>query len=97
MAWDGELIPFDDDLEPGSTVGRTPWSVPAPFTISSDAARRLGYAPVTDYGASMPQVCQWLSRQSTQGWEQCFHVLAAYQRPLFDYAAEDEFLRARPS
>lgn len=96
LGWDGTLVPFEaGDGDPGPAVGRTPWSIPAPFIVSSEAAIRLGYTPVTDYALAAPGNCRWLADQATSGWEQRFPVLAAYRRALFDYEAEDAFLRDR--
>lgn len=94
MQWNGAFFPFSAvDPNADSRVGRTPWSVPAPFVVSTDAARRLGYAPATDYTQAAFSICEWLAGQSTQGWQKRFPVLAAYQFPLFDYEAEDAFLQ----
>jgi nucleoside-diphosphate-sugar epimerase len=96
MEWDGEFVPLDiGDPRLGSRVGWTPWSVPAPFIVSTDAAQRLGYTPATDYAQAAPLTCEWLRGQATNGWQERFPVLAAYQIPLFDYEAEDEFFRGR--
>jgi nucleoside-diphosphate-sugar epimerase len=96
MGWDGEFVRFDmDDAYSDSHVGWTPWSVPAPFTISSNAAMRLGYTPATDYAQAAPRTCRWLRVQATDGWQQRFPVLAAYRLPMFDYEAEDVFLQHR--
>lgn len=98
MQWDGQFVPLDIGApSPGSPVGWTPWSVPAPFTVSTDAAQRLGYTPATDYAQAAPRICEWLRGQKTDGWQERFPVLAAYQRPLFDYEAEDAFLRGQGS
>jgi nucleoside-diphosphate-sugar epimerase len=91
MNWEGDLIDIGGP-RPGSTLGWTPWSVPAPITVSNEAAMRLGYRPATDYATAAPQLCDWLRRQPTEGWEERFPVLAAYWRPMFDYDAEDALL-----
>jgi nucleoside-diphosphate-sugar epimerase len=94
MNWGGELIDIGDP-RPASTLGWTPWSVPAPITVSNEAATRLGYKPVTDYATAAPQICEWLRQQPTEGWEERFPVLAGYWRPMFDYAGEDALLKTR--
>lgn len=96
MGWSGEFVPLDiGDPRLGSPVGWTPWSVPAPFTVKTDAARQIGYKPVTDYAKAVPQICEWLRGHEGEGWRERFPVLAAYTLPLFDYDAEDAFFHAR--
>jgi nucleoside-diphosphate-sugar epimerase len=96
MGWDGELIDIGEP-QPGSPLGWTPWSVPAPIVVSNEAAARLGYQPVTDYATAAPIACEWLRRQPSEGWEERFPVLAGYWQPMFDYPAEDALLEARLS
>ncbi|MGF6176787.1 NAD-dependent epimerase/dehydratase family protein [Ensifer sp. 4252] len=98
MGWSGEFLPLDiGDPRFGSPVGWTPWSVPAPFTVNTDAARQIGYKPATDYAKAVPQVCEWLRSQAAEEWRQRFPVLAAYTIPLFDYVAEDAFFDVQRS
>ena len=96
MNWGGELIDIGDP-RPASPLGWTPWSVPAPITVSNEAATRLGYRPATDYATAAPIACEWLREQPTEGWEERFPVLAGYWQPMFDYDAEDALLAARLS
>lgn len=94
MGWTGTLVPIDmGDPRLGSPVGWTPWSVPAPFTLSTEAAKRIGYTPATDYARSAPETCAWLRSSADGDWQERFPVLARYTIPLFDYDAEDTFLR----
>ncbi|QDG94489.1 NAD-dependent epimerase/dehydratase family protein (plasmid) [Rhizobium sp. NIBRBAC000502774] len=95
MDWAGSLIPIDmGDPRFGSPVGWTPWSVPAPFTLNTEAARKIGYAPITDYASSVKRTCQWLRSTADGDWRERFPVLAGYTVPLFDYDTEDAFFRA---
>lgn len=92
MEWKGRLIPIDiGDPRFGSPVGWTPWSVPAPFTLSTEAARRIGYTASIGYSQSIKEICEWLTQAADKDWRQQFPVLAQYGFPLFDYDAEDKF------
>ncbi|MGV1945630.1 MULTISPECIES: NAD-dependent epimerase/dehydratase family protein [unclassified Agrobacterium] len=92
MGWNGTFVPLDvGDPRVGSPAGWTPWSVPAPFTLSTDAARQIGYVPVTDYAGSVANTCEWLRREAGEDWRERFPVLARYSVPLFDYDTEDAF------
>lgn len=94
MGWTGTFVPIDmGDPRLGSPVGWTPWSVPAPFTLSTEAARQIGYTAVTDYARSVSGTCQWLRSLADNDWRERFPVLARYTVPLFDYDTEDAFFR----
>ncbi len=88
------LVPIPHGREHGS-AGMTPWSVPKPFVLDMRAAANLGYRAVTTYQAEMPSYCAWLSAQArAQPWRQAFPILPQYPASdLFDYAAEDEFMK----
>lgn len=75
-------------------VGQHPWAVPRPFTASDAAARAIGYQPAGGYADLAPSVIEWLAGQDSSDWQQRFPGLAAYPYDLFDYAAEDAFLKA---
>jgi nucleoside-diphosphate-sugar epimerase len=80
----------DGDYPP--TVGATPWSVPRPYIVDTQAALDLGYIPATTYADAVPAMCDWLVETANAGdWRERFPVLARYLRDLFDYAAEDRF------
>lgn len=89
MGWNGTFVP----IERGSPVGWTPWSVPAPFTLSTQAARQIGYTAATDYERAVANTCQWLRSFGNEDWQNRFPVLASYTNPLFDYDAEDAYFR----
>ncbi|QWK80792.1 NAD-dependent epimerase/dehydratase family protein [Ochrobactrum sp. BTU1] len=92
MGWNGTLVPINmGDPRLGSPIGWTPWSVPAPFTLSTEAARQIGYTPATDYARSVFATCEWLRNSADEKWQKRFPVLAGYTVPLFDYEAEDAF------
>lgn len=95
MGWTGILTPINvADGGKGSLVGWTPWSVPAPFTLSTEAALKIGYTPVTDYSRSVGSTCQWLRNLSDGDWQERFAALARYTIPLFDYGSEDAYFMA---
>jgi nucleoside-diphosphate-sugar epimerase len=95
MGWAGTLVPIDmGDSYFGSPVGITPWSVPSPFTLSTQAARQIGYTAATDFARSVVNTCQWLRSSGDEDWRKRFPVLARYTIPLFDYDAEDAFFRS---
>ncbi|MCG7529093.1 NAD(P)H-binding protein [Streptomyces sp. OfavH-34-F] len=80
---------------PAEGVGATPWSAPHPIVYDmSAAARELGYRPVTDYAASLPETVDWLaSRLADRAWQDAFPaMLRTYGTMLFDYEAEDTWL-----
>ncbi|MDP9762472.1 hypothetical protein QE432_001988 [Agrobacterium sp. SORGH_AS 745] len=88
-------MPIDiGDSRLGSPVGWTPWSVPAPFTLSTAAAEQIGYKAATDYSRSVANTSQWLRSSVDKDWQEQFPVLASYTVPLFDYDTEDAFFRA---
>jgi len=94
LGQDCEFVEVPDAGFPPA-VGATPWSVPRPFVLDICAAVDLGYMPVTTYTESVAAICTWLGETSTKGdWRNLFPDLARYRRELFDYAAEDSFLRS---
>ncbi|OBZ93972.1 hypothetical protein ADU59_18765 [Pararhizobium polonicum] len=93
LGYDGTILPIDSRDEKGNAaVGWSPWSVPAPFTLNTDAATAMGYKPVTAYEDSIAKTCDWLLSKNGADWKEKFPILAAYPRELFDYLTEDEFL-----
>ncbi len=76
---------------PKGTVGRTPWSLPKQFILSSEKAESTGLYPCSEpYEPS--EAIQWLRNQPLEEWEALFPVLVGYGYNLFDYEAEDRFL-----
>ncbi|MBK1794032.1 NAD(P)H-binding protein [Devosia sp. WQ 349] len=87
-----EFVDSGDDYP--STIGGTPWSVPAPFMIDSGAAIAIGYQPKS-YAESIGPVITWLAHlHQAGGWETMFPAFAKAEHNPFDYAAEDAFLAA---
>lgn len=100
MGTRSELVLIDGE-PPHPHIGSTPWSVRHSVVYDMSAAEReLGYRPVTDYAASLPTTVEWLAGRLADGgdWRAAFPEMAAVYDPmlhLFDYAAEDEWLRTR--
>ncbi|MEM6584974.1 MAG: reductase [Pseudomonadota bacterium] len=87
------------DGPPVDHVGRTPWSVPQPFTVSNlksrEVADNAGYA----LGIGREFEKSWykapiraLAKLNPSDWRAAFPQLAAYPWDMFDYEAEDRFL-----
>ncbi len=96
MGWSGTLVPVkmcEQRLD--SRIGWTPWSIPVQFTLSTEAARQIGYIAATDYSRSIKNTCQWLQGTADKDWREQFPVLASYAVPLFDYDAEDAYFLSR--
>ena len=70
-------------------LGLSPWSIPGPLVLDTQAALALGYTPRTTYRDAVGPLCDWLRRQETIAWEAAFPELAAYPWLLFDYGSED--------
>ncbi|WP_307624036.1 NAD(P)-dependent oxidoreductase [Streptomyces sp. V3I7] len=86
-----------DGPPPAPSVGGTPWSVELPLVCDMTAAEReLGYRPVVSYAESLPETVEWLCAElAGRDWESAFPLLARAYPDLFDYAAEDAWLRTR--
>lgn len=85
-------------IEGPAPVGNTPWGVDHPVVYDMSAAEReLGYRPVTGYAESLPETVEWLTAQlHGRDWRQAFPAMAKTYDPhldLFDYAAEDAWLK----
>ncbi|WLQ32449.1 NAD(P)-dependent oxidoreductase [Streptomyces castrisilvae] len=77
-------------------VGSTPWSVPLPIVYDMTAAEReLGYRPVTGYAESLPETVAWITAQlAGRDWQDAYPAMVrSYGTGLFDYTAEDAWLR----
>lgn len=88
MDYRGKILP----LGPGGRtegLGLSPWSIPGPLVLDTQAALALGYTPRTTYRDAVGPLCDGLRRQETIAWEAAFPELAAYPWPLFDYESED--------
>ncbi|WUR86651.1 NAD(P)H-binding protein [Streptomyces phaeochromogenes] len=85
-----------DGPAPAETVGDTPWSVPHPVVCDMAAAEReLGYRAVTRYAETLPDTVAWIERQlAGRDWREAYPKMFQNYGDLFDYAAEDAWLRA---
>ncbi|MGW3421259.1 NAD-dependent epimerase/dehydratase family protein [Streptomyces phaeochromogenes] len=85
-----------DGPAPAETVGDTPWSVPHPVVCDMTAAEReLGYRAVARYAETLPDTVAWIERQlAGQDWREAYPRMFQNYGDLFDYAAEDAWLRA---
>ncbi|MFE2560369.1 NAD-dependent epimerase/dehydratase family protein [Streptomyces sp. NPDC059352] len=81
---------------PEGTVGSTPWTAEHSVVYGMKAAEReLGYRPVVSYAASLPETVEWLTGHlADREWREAFPGLAKYGVDLFDYAAEDAWLKS---
>ncbi len=96
LAYTGTLVPIATDGHP-APVGATPWSVPRPFVLDTQAALSLGYRPEVSYEETVSATCDWIIRQAAgRDWHEVFPVLASYPRNLFDYEAEDALMASEP-
>jgi nucleoside-diphosphate-sugar epimerase len=94
LGYQGRIAEVDTDGDPLS-AGRTPWSVPRPFVLDTQAAEELGYSAVTSYADAVKLTCDWLVETASDAdWRDRFPGLARYPRDLFDYDAEDRLLNA---
>lgn len=78
---------------PAGSVGMSPWSAPKPIRLDTTALVDLtGTRP--HYRDVVGPAADWARRElQNWDWESAFPKLAAYPMPLFDYAAEDAFMR----
>ncbi|MFD3376906.1 MULTISPECIES: NAD-dependent epimerase/dehydratase family protein [unclassified Streptomyces] len=85
-----------DGPAPAETVGDTPWSVPHPVVCDMTAAEReLGYRAVARYAETLPDTVAWIERQlAGRDWREAYPKMFQSYGDLFDYAAEDAWLRA---
>jgi nucleoside-diphosphate-sugar epimerase len=68
------------------TVGDHPWNTTRPFVVDmTKAATELGYQAITTYAEAVEQTVGWLVDVQP--------AAASYMEPMFDYPAEDAFLR----
>ncbi|TQE35055.1 NAD(P)-dependent oxidoreductase [Streptomyces ipomoeae] len=87
-----------DGPPPVPAVGDTPWSVPAPVVCDMSAAEQeLGYRPVVArYAETLPETVAWIERQLAGGrdWREAYPKMFQTYGDLFDYAAEDAWLKS---
>ncbi len=87
------LDPFDGPFGP-DRVGATPWSVPNPIVVDTNAARALGWDGGAPYAEAVRPLCDWMLDAARRGdWREAFPQFLTYPRDPFDYAAEDRAAR----
>jgi nucleoside-diphosphate-sugar epimerase len=90
--WEEVLLPGAPHNE---IVGASPWGVPRPWVMDmAEAELQLAYRPVTTYARAVGPTVDWLI-ETTEGrdWRDVLPVAAEVYAKLFDYEAEDEFIR----
>jgi nucleoside-diphosphate-sugar epimerase len=89
--WDEVLLDGDE-----GEIGQYPWNARYPVILDTSAALALGYQPVGSYAETVAPAIEWLvaaTRGEVDG--RTPDLDDPYVAPLFNYAAEDEFLRQR--
>jgi nucleoside-diphosphate-sugar epimerase len=93
LNWDCEFVTVPSK-EVIDGVGVTPWSNAEPIMVDMRRAAQIGYRPVTDYASYAPEVCGWLIDAARgRDWRAVFPIFARVYADVFDYAAEDSFLK----
>ncbi len=87
LGWPGEIV----DAPADSEIGQTPWSVPADFIASMQAAEAIGYRPAASYAEALFPYLAWMQAHAAD-WRETFPVFGHYPSDPFDYAAEDAAL-----
>jgi nucleoside-diphosphate-sugar epimerase len=78
------------------TVGDNPWNVPLPFVLDmTEAVLQVGYLPVTTYKRAIGATVAWLVEATRERDWRAVLTNSSYLETMFDYAAEDEFLRSQ--
>lgn len=92
MKSDTRPMPFEGP--PKGFAGWHPWMAVLPQVLDMSAAEALGYRPVTDYRGFIGETCDdLLARADGRPWREAFPGLAPYPDAMFEYEAEDRFLR----
>ncbi len=86
---------FGMDGSPQGSVGRTPWSLPAPFELDTSKAREAGFEDFGYYAETVGEAIEWLRGLAFDDWRKAMPQLSGYPWDLFDYVAEDAFLDGR--
>lgn len=83
---------LEDSADPA--LGWHPWDSTHPVVLDTSAALELGYTPVGDYAATVPDVIDWLT--SATGKTRPAELPPGFDSPsfadAFDYAREDAYL-----
>ncbi len=80
------IVPLEGP--PAGEVGAHPWCVPRPLVVDMARAAALGYRPVASYEESVAAACRSAETMAAEGVP-----FAEYLTKMFDYAAEDVFLK----
>src|SRR5215510_90308 len=93
MKNDSKIIALSDDQSTGP-VGETPWTDPNPIVLDTSASVETGYEPPVTYAAAIPTLIQAaLLETAGRDWRDVYPAFASYARTMFDYQAEDDFLK----
>lgn len=88
--WSERLLP---GAEQGN-LGDHPWNTETPFVLDmSTAERELGYRQVATYAESVGDTVEWLVHAVRHRRWQDVLTRSPYLETMFDYAAEDEYVR----
>ena len=75
-------------------VGESPWTDPNPIVLDTSAALATGYEPAVTYAAAIPTLVEAaLVETSQRDWRDVYPEFASYAGAMFDYRAEDDFLK----
>jgi nucleoside-diphosphate-sugar epimerase len=100
MNHDWKIIPLTDEQSSGS-VGESPWTDPNPIVLDTSASLETGYKPAVTYAAAIPALVRaGLLETAGRDWREVYPEFASYASTMFDYEAEDDFLkrlRAQPA
>jgi nucleoside-diphosphate-sugar epimerase len=61
--YSGRVVRLPDEEVYPASIGWTPWSVPRPFVLDTNAALSIGYQPVTTYSRRQRRSASGLSKQ----------------------------------
>jgi nucleoside-diphosphate-sugar epimerase len=76
-------------------LGRSPWHAPHPIVLDTSASLSLGYVPVGDFATTVRDEVDWLVDVARLGDDARLpgDYDVEFFEGLFDYGAEDEYLR----
>jgi len=93
MNHEWKVVALTDDQSTGP-VGETPWTDPNPIVLDTSASLETGYEPAVTYADAMPPLVQAaLLETAERDWRDVYPAFASYATTMFDYDAEDDFLR----
>src|SRR5262249_34293647 len=82
------------DVQSTGPVGETPWTDPNPIVLDTSASLETGYEPAVTYAAAIPKLVEAaLLEAAGRDWRDVCPNFANYASTMFDYDAEDDFLR----